>query len=101
MSPEARALLQARRRRVQRIRKRVVATSVATFALVWSVIFFQLVAGDDPGLAKSTTAAGASTSQHAKTSSSSSSIPSTSSSDSSGSSDTTSSSPAPVTTSQS
>jgi hypothetical protein len=64
---------------VRLIRKRVIATAAAVFVAAWSVIFFQLVSGHDPGLSKSSAAA------------SSSQTPTTSSS----------SSPAPVTTSQS
>src|SRR5205823_54921 len=35
MSPQARALLRERRRRIGRIRKRVIATSLTTFAVAW------------------------------------------------------------------
>jgi hypothetical protein len=52
--------LGAHRRRTTRIRKRVLATAAVVFALVWAVLFVQLVSGHDPALSK--TSAGAKTS---------------------------------------
>src|SRR2546422_7741147 len=52
MSPEGRRLLAERRWRLRRMRRRVVATSFATFAVAWAVIFFQMVSGDDPALTR-------------------------------------------------
>jgi cytoskeletal protein RodZ len=68
--------LQARRRRVSLIRKRVVAAAGSTFALAWGVIFFQLVSGHDPVLAskaKATTTSSTGSSQTTASSGSSSS----------------------------
>ena len=47
------ARLKARRRRIGLIRKRTVAIAASTFALIWGVIFVQLVSGHDPALAGS------------------------------------------------
>jgi outer membrane biosynthesis protein TonB len=46
----ARAKIRARRRRVQTIRRRTVRGSVALFAVIWAVVFAQLVGGKDPAL---------------------------------------------------
>lgn len=89
--PSAQELLAARARRVRLVRRRIVATALATFVLAWGVVAF------DGPMGTTTTVASTST---AKTTS-----PTTSSSDSStSSSDTTSShdgSAAAMTTSQS
>jgi hypothetical protein len=97
MSPE----LAARNRRVSFIRRRIVATSVTTFAVAWAVIFFQLVIGDDPGLAHKAAKSAASTTQSSGNSSSSTSSDSGAGSTSQDHSTGSSSSPAPVTTAQS
>src|SRR5437868_654333 len=52
---QAAARLNAHRRRVSLIRKRVVAAAAATFALLWGVIFVQLVSGHDPALGQTST----------------------------------------------
>jgi hypothetical protein len=54
VSPEARIRLSERRHRIRRTRRRVLATSLTTFAAAWGVIFFQLVGGHDPALSHST-----------------------------------------------
>jgi hypothetical protein len=87
-----RARLAARARRVALIRRRVVAATLAAFALAWGVIVFDGSMGATT-LASTTTSAGTATATATATPSTSSS-----SSDSSGS---TSSSPPAVTTSQS
>lgn len=46
----ARAKVRARRRRVSSIRKRTIRGSLALFAIVWVVVFGQLVTGNDPVL---------------------------------------------------
>jgi hypothetical protein len=46
--------LDARRRRISRIRRRVVAGALAVFVLGTGAITLQLVAGHDPALAKAT-----------------------------------------------
>ncbi len=46
--------LGAHRRRMSSIRKRVIATTLVVFALVWVVLFVQLVTGQDPALSKQT-----------------------------------------------
>ncbi len=48
----ARAKIRAKRRRVQTIRKRTIRGSLALFAAVWAVVFFQLVSGNDPALSR-------------------------------------------------
>jgi hypothetical protein len=76
--PSAQELLAARARRVRQVRRRIVATALATFVLAWGVVAF------DGPMGTTTTVASTST---AKTTS-----PTTSSSDkSTSSSDTTSS----------
>jgi outer membrane biosynthesis protein TonB len=46
----ARAKIRAKRRRVQTIRRRTLRGSLALFAAVWTVVFAQLVSGNDPAL---------------------------------------------------
>ena len=46
--------LRARERRVSVIRRRVVAIALAVFLALWSVIFLQLVSGNDPALSRRT-----------------------------------------------
>ena len=41
-----------RQRRAGRIRRSAVGSALATFAVVWAAIFFQLVSGHDPALSK-------------------------------------------------
>lgn len=94
------ARVKARRRRVALIRKRTLAVAGSSFALLWGVIFVQLVSGHDPALAKKATAAATSTPSSGSTSSGSTSSGSTSSGSSS--SDTSGSgSTSAITTSQS
>jgi cytoskeletal protein RodZ len=95
-----RARLEARGRRIRRLRRRVTAVAVAVFVGVFGVMTEQLVTGHDPALAKTattaTTASSASTStKTSTTASSSTSSPTTSTSTG------TASSPTAVTTSQS
>jgi cytoskeletal protein RodZ len=103
----AKARIGDRRKRIRRLRSRVVATALAVFAVAWSVIFFQLVFGHDPGLAVSGSkpaVAASSSNAAASASSPDDSTPSDSlsSHSSSGSSSAASTnSPAPVTTQQS
>ena len=49
--------LTARRLRVQRIRRTVVAVSVAVFLALFATIYIQMAAGKDPALGSSTTTA--------------------------------------------
>src|SRR5436309_13067984 len=108
------ARLKARRRRIGLIRKRTVAIAASTFALIWGVIFVQLVSGHDPALAHNSSSTAASPSgspgstssgSTGSTSSGSTSSGSTSSgsssSGSSGSGSSGSGSTSPITTSQS
>jgi len=46
----ARAKIRAKRRRVSSIRSRTIRGSLALFAVVWLVVFVQLVSGNDPVL---------------------------------------------------
>jgi hypothetical protein len=46
----ARAKIRAKRRRTYSIRRRTIRGSLALFAIVWAVIFVQLVSGNDPAL---------------------------------------------------
>ncbi|HXS34510.1 MAG TPA: hypothetical protein VN758_12135 [Solirubrobacterales bacterium] len=46
----ARAKIRARRRRTQTIRRRTIRGSLVLFAVVWAVVFAQLVSGNDPAL---------------------------------------------------
>ena len=62
--------LTARRVRVQRIRRTVVAVSVAVFLALFATIYIQMAAGKDPALGSSTTTT-ASTSTSTSTSSTS------------------------------
>ncbi len=63
------ARVKMRRRRVALIRKRTLAVAGSAFALLWGVIFVQLVSGHDPALAKKATAAVTSTTSSGSTSS--------------------------------
>jgi outer membrane biosynthesis protein TonB len=49
----ARAKIRAKRRRVQTIRRRTLRGSLALFAVVWAIVFAQLVSGNDPALSRS------------------------------------------------
>jgi hypothetical protein len=42
--------MEQRRRRISIIRRRTVGGALATFAVVWAAIFFQLTSGHDPAL---------------------------------------------------
>ncbi len=48
----ARAKIRAKRRRVQTIRRRTLRGSLALFAIVWALVFAQLVSGNDPALSR-------------------------------------------------
>jgi outer membrane biosynthesis protein TonB len=48
----ARAKIRAKRRRVQTIRRRTLRGSLALFAAVWTIVFAQLVSGNDPALSR-------------------------------------------------
>jgi outer membrane biosynthesis protein TonB len=48
----ARAKIRAKRRRAYSIRRRTVRGSLALFALVWAILFAQLVSGNDPALSR-------------------------------------------------
>jgi outer membrane biosynthesis protein TonB len=48
----ARAKIRAKRRRVQTIRRRTLRGSLALFAVVWALVFAQLVSGNDPALSR-------------------------------------------------
>ena len=63
--------LRARRRRLSALRNRTIATALAVFALVWGVIFVQLVSGHDPSLAATQTSASTTASTPAATTASS------------------------------
>ena len=54
----ARAKIRSKRRRVQVIRRRAVRGSLALFAISWSIVFGQLVTGNDPALSRSSRHAG-------------------------------------------
>ena len=106
--PVAGERLRAHRQRVSRIRKRVIATTLVTFAVLWAVIFVQLVSGNDPALSHKTTVAAKTSSGSGSASGTTSSTtePRTTSPSSSSGSGTTSSSSgsgttSPLTTSQS
>jgi hypothetical protein len=89
-----------RLRRVSVIRKRVIVAAAVTFAVLWSVLFFQLVAGHDPALSKQTAQTTDATSAGSTTASSG--IATTSSgATTTGSGSSTSGATTPVTTSQS
>jgi hypothetical protein len=98
--------LKERARRVRRIRNRAIAGAAATFVVAWGVVFGQLVSGNDPVIAKSSTTSGTtntdtSTVNDSTTSTDSSDTYSTGTSSSDTSSSDNSSSPSAVTTSQS
>lgn len=98
------ARLKARRRRVRLIRKRALAAAASTFALLWGVIFFQLVSGHDPALAHKSSGAVTTTTGASPTTSSSSGPATSGSLSSSGGSAAGASgsgSTSPITTSQS
>jgi len=46
----ARAKLRARRQRARTIRRRTIRGSLALFAVLWTIVFAQLVSGNDPAL---------------------------------------------------
>jgi hypothetical protein len=46
--------LRAQRRRAGELRRRVVATALVAFALLWAVVFAQMATGNDPVLAGTT-----------------------------------------------
>jgi cytoskeletal protein RodZ len=52
----ARAKSRSRRRRVSTIRKRTIRGALALFALVWGIVFVQMVSGNDPALKSAPTA---------------------------------------------
>ena len=52
-------LLDARRRRVNRLRWRVVTMSLVCFALFWGVVSIQMATGNDPVLSQKTGSSGA------------------------------------------
>jgi hypothetical protein len=54
---DPRALAARRRGRIQTIRMRVAAGTVAAFLAIWGVLFVQLATGHDPGLDDATTSA--------------------------------------------
>jgi hypothetical protein len=83
---------------VTRIRKRVIATALVTFAVLWAVIFVQLVAGHDAALSKKTAVAASGTSGGP---SSGSGVTTASSGSSSGTTSSGSATTSPITTSQS
>jgi len=56
----ARAKLRARRQRERTIRRRAIRGSLALFAVLWAIVFAQLVSGNDPALS------GAPHSQHSR-----------------------------------
>ncbi len=72
--PSVTARLRARRRRVARIRKRTLAIAGSAFALLWGVIFVQLVSGHDPALAHNSRGASSSTTSSSGSSSSNSAL---------------------------
>ncbi|HEX3239736.1 MAG TPA: hypothetical protein VHR18_06335 [Solirubrobacterales bacterium] len=51
---QAKARLEIQRARVRQLRRRCIAVSVVCFALLWGVVFTQLVSGNDPVLARKT-----------------------------------------------
>jgi outer membrane biosynthesis protein TonB len=48
----ARAKIRAKRRRAHSIRRRTIRGSLALFAVVWAVVFVQLLSGNDPALSR-------------------------------------------------
>jgi hypothetical protein len=48
----ARAKIRSRRRRVSIVRRRTFRGSLALFAVLWAIIFGQLVTGNDPALSR-------------------------------------------------
>jgi hypothetical protein len=67
MTAETRLKLTQRRMRIRMIRRRIVATSLAIFALAWGVIFVQLVDGHDPSLSSTKTSTTAQTQKQTTT----------------------------------
>jgi cytoskeletal protein RodZ len=53
---EAMRTLRAQRRRAGELRRRVVATSLVAFVLLWAVVFAQMATGNDPVLSRSSKA---------------------------------------------
>ncbi len=53
---EAWRRLRAQRRRARQLRARVVAASIITFVLLWTVVFAQMITGNDPVLGDSSAA---------------------------------------------
>lgn len=65
---EAMRRLRTQRRRAGELRRRVVATSVVAFALLWAIVFAQMATGHDPVLSAKSSAAMATTAgSHRKT----------------------------------
>jgi outer membrane biosynthesis protein TonB len=48
----ARAKIRAKRRRAHSIRRRTIRGSLALFAVVWAIVFVQLLSGNDPALSR-------------------------------------------------
>ncbi len=48
--------LDAMKRRTGQLRKRVIATAIVGFALLWTVVFVQMATGNDPALGTGTAA---------------------------------------------
>lgn len=48
----ARAKIRAKRRRASSIRRRTIRGSLGLFAIVWAIVFIQLVSGNDPALSR-------------------------------------------------
>jgi hypothetical protein len=48
----ARAKIRSKRLRVQMIRRRTIRGSLALFAVVWAIVFAQIVSGNDPALSR-------------------------------------------------
>jgi hypothetical protein len=63
---EAMRKLGAQRRRAGELRRRVVATSLVAFALLWAVVFAQMATGNDPVLSTKSAAPATTSRHHAK-----------------------------------
>lgn len=48
----ARAKIRAKRRRAYSIKRRTIRGALALFAVVWAIVFVQLVSGNDPALSR-------------------------------------------------
>jgi hypothetical protein len=59
--------LRDQRRRAGELRRRVVATSLVAFVLLWAVVFAQMATGNDPVLSSSSKTVAATTGHRAKT----------------------------------